>query len=100
MPHTDGWHRSLILWAMLWEIVGQLQLTILLPPLSRVLVRMVEIVPTPTFLSALWMTGYAFVVGNVIAIVVGVPLGILMGRSVHRRPHLPALGQSLPLARR
>ena len=35
-----------LLWAVLWEIVGQLDLTILLPPLSRVLVRMVEIVPT------------------------------------------------------
>jgi NitT/TauT family transport system permease protein len=72
---------SLILWAMLWEIVGQLDLTILLPPLSRVIVRMVEIVPTKSFLSALWLTAYAFVAGNVIAILVGVPLGVLMGRS-------------------
>lgn len=73
---------SLLLWAVLWEIVGQLNLTILLPPLSSVLVRMLEIVPTKTFLSALWITAQAFVIGNVIAIVVGVPLGILMGRSV------------------
>jgi NitT/TauT family transport system permease protein len=72
---------SLILWAILWEIVGQMQVTILLPPLSRVFVRIVEIVPTPTFLSALWLTGYAFVIGNIIAILVGVPLGVLMGRS-------------------
>src|SRR6185503_4346236 len=72
---------SLILWAILWEIVGQMQVTILLPPLSRVFVRIVEIVPTATFLSALWLTGYAFVVGNIIAILVGVPLGVLMGRS-------------------
>lgn len=73
---------SLILWAILWEIVGRLQLTILLPPLSRVLVRMVEIVPTPTFLSALGVTAQAFLIGNLIAISVGVPVGILMGRSV------------------
>jgi NitT/TauT family transport system permease protein len=72
---------SLILWAVLWEIVGQLDVSILLPPLSRIFVRMAEIVPTPTFLSALWVTAYAFVVGNVIAVLVGVPLGILMGRS-------------------
>ena len=72
---------SLILWAILWEIVGQMQVTILLPPLSRVFVRIVEIVPTATFLSALWLTGYAFFVGNIIAILVGVPLGVLMGRS-------------------
>jgi NitT/TauT family transport system permease protein len=73
---------ALLFWAVLWEIVGQLDLTILLPPLSGVLARMVEIVPTPGFLKALWVTAYAFVIGNVIAILVGVPLGILMGRSV------------------
>jgi NitT/TauT family transport system permease protein len=73
---------SLIVWAVLWEIVGQLQLTILLPPLSRVVVRMFEIVPTATFMSALWTTAYAFVIGNFIAIAVGVPVGVLMGRSV------------------
>jgi NitT/TauT family transport system permease protein len=73
---------SLLLWAVLWEIVGQLQMTILLPPLSGVIVRLFEIVPTVTFMSALWITAKAFVVGNLIAIVVGVPLGILMGRSV------------------
>jgi NitT/TauT family transport system permease protein len=39
-------------------------------------------VPTATFMSALWTTAQAFVVGNTIAILVGVPLGILMGRSV------------------
>jgi NitT/TauT family transport system permease protein len=79
--HRIPMAASLILWAILWEVVGQMQVTILLPPLSRVFVRIVEIVPTPTFLSALWLTGYAFVIGNVIAILVGVPLGVLMGRS-------------------
>lgn len=73
---------SLLLWAVVWEIVGQLRLTILLPPLSSVLVKLVEIAPTATFLSALGVTAYAFVVGNIIAILVGVPMGILMGRSV------------------
>ena len=73
---------SLILWAILWEIVGQLNVTLLLPPLSGVLVKMVEIVPTKTFMLALWTTAQAFVIGNTIAILVGVPLGILMGRSV------------------
>lgn len=73
---------SLVLWAILWEIVGQLDVTILLPPLSRVVVRIFEIVPTHTFMSALGITAYAFVVGNFIAIVVGVPLGVLMGRSI------------------
>jgi NitT/TauT family transport system permease protein len=72
---------SLIIWAALWEIVGRLDLTLLLPPLSGVLATMVKIVPTSGFLKALWVTAYAFVLGNAIAILVGVPLGILLGRS-------------------
>jgi NitT/TauT family transport system permease protein len=73
---------SLLVWAALWEIVGQLNLSLLLPPLSGVVMRMIEIVPTVGFMKALWVTGYAFVIGNLIAIAVGVPLGIMMGRSV------------------
>ena len=73
---------SLLVWGALWEIVGQLHVSFLLPPLSSVFVAMFEIVPTPTFLSALWVTGYAFVIGNFLSIGVGVPLGIMMGRSV------------------
>jgi len=73
---------SLLLWAALWEIAGQLHLSFLLPPLSSVLVAMVQIVPTHTFLAAMWVTAYAFVIGNLISIVLGVPLGLLMGRSL------------------
>lgn len=72
---------SLLVWAVLWEIAGRLELSFLLPPLSSVLVAMVEIVPTRTFLSAMAVTAYAFIIGNVISIVVGVPLGLMMGRS-------------------
>src|ERR671917_262388 len=73
---------SLILWGFFGELADRRAVTRLPPPLSSVLVRMVEIVPTKTFMSALWITAQAFVIGNTIAILVGVPLGILMGRSV------------------
>ncbi len=73
---------SLLIWAVLWEIVGQLDLTILLPPLSSVLVKMVEIVPTPSFLSAFGVTARAFLVGTGVAVAIGIPLGIAMGKSV------------------
>ncbi len=72
---------SLLLWAALWEIVGHAEITVLLPPLSRVFVRMAEIAPTPSFLSALAITGQAFLLGNLIAVAVGVPVGMIMGRS-------------------
>jgi NitT/TauT family transport system permease protein len=73
---------SLLIWAVLWEIVGQLDLTILLPPLSSIVEKMIEIVPTPTFLTALGETGRAFFIGTSAAILIGVPVGILMGQSI------------------
>lgn len=72
---------SLLIWALVWEVVGWLDLTLLIPPLSRILVRMAEIVRTPSFLAALWITGKAFLLGNLIAVGAGIPLGVLMGRS-------------------
>ena len=71
---------SLVLWGLAWEIVGQLGLTILIPPLSGVLVRFVEIAPTETFQNALMITARTFAIGVAIAIAVGVPVGIAMGR--------------------
>lgn len=73
---------ALIVWAILWEIVGHTEAGFILPPLSRIVWRIFEIVPTASFMDALWITGKAFVTGNAIAIAVGVPLGILMGRVV------------------
>lgn len=72
---------SLLLWGLLWEIVGQLDLTFFIPPLSQVFATLFEIIGTPSFLKALWETGYAFVMGVFFAIVIGIPVGILMGKS-------------------
>jgi NitT/TauT family transport system permease protein len=73
---------SLIIWAVVWEIIGRLEMSILLPPFSHILVRMYEIVPTATFMNAFWITAKCFLIGTVIAIVLGIPVGVLMGRSI------------------
>ena len=73
---------SLLIWAALWEVVGRSGASFVIPPLSRIFVRIAEIVPTPSFAEALLITGKAFVFGNLIAICVGVPLGVMMGRSI------------------
>lgn len=72
---------SLLIWALLWEIVGRSGASFVIPPLSGILERIVEIVPTAAFGEALWITGKAFVIGTLIAIVIGIPLGVVMGRS-------------------
>ena len=73
---------SLILWAIAWEIVGQLELSILLPPFSKIIIRMIEVVPTQTFIDAFLVTAKCFLIGTAIAILIGIPIGVLMGRSI------------------
>jgi len=72
---------SLILWGVLWELVGQLELTFFLPPLSDIFSTLMEIGTTKVFIKALTETGYAFFVGTFFAISIGIPVGILMGKS-------------------
>lgn len=72
---------SLIIWALLWEIVGQLDLTFFIPPLTAIFATFLEIAPTKVFQTALYETAYAFLAGTFFAIVIGIPVGILMGKS-------------------
>lgn len=72
---------SLIIWGILWEIVGQAGLTFFVPPLSEVLVTLSSVIQTPAFQKALTETAYAFFAGVLAAITIGIPTGILMGKS-------------------
>lgn len=72
---------SLILWGLLWELVGWLDLTFFVPPLSEVLTTLFSIIGTPAFRQALAETAYAFSIGVLSAVGIGIPVGILMGRS-------------------
>ncbi|MEF3049199.1 ABC transporter permease [Pseudotabrizicola sp. L79] len=72
---------SLLLWALLWEIVGQVDLTFFIPPFSEVIATLFGMVPTAGFLNALQTTAWAFSVGVFFALVIGIPVGILMGKS-------------------
>lgn len=72
---------SLIVWALLWEIVGRLDLIFLIPPLTSVIGAGFELVRTVSWQNATWITLRSFTVGMALAIVVGVPLGVLRGVS-------------------
>jgi NitT/TauT family transport system permease protein len=71
---------SLLVWCVVWEIVGRLGIMFILPPFSDVLAAALELVQTPSWQSATLTTLRAFAMGMALAIVVGIPLGILMGR--------------------
>ena len=72
---------SLIIWGLLWEAVGQSGLSFFVPPLSAVLTTLFEIADTPAFLKALSETARAFITGVLAAVVIGIPVGILMGKN-------------------
>ena len=72
---------SLILWGLLWEVIGRSEVTFFIPPLTTVLQTLFSVIGTPAFQKALSETAYAFSMGVVSAIVIGVPVGILMGKN-------------------
>ncbi|HVK92732.1 MAG TPA: ABC transporter permease subunit [Mycoplana sp.] len=71
---------SLIFWLIVWEIVGQLELMFLIPPVTSIIGAGIELVQTGSWQSASLITLRSYVYGMALAIVVGVPLGVLMGR--------------------
>ena len=72
---------SLLFWGLLWEIIGRAKLTFFVPPLSEVMTTLYEIIGTPAFQKALAETAYAFAAGVFFAVVIGVFVGIMMGKN-------------------
>jgi NitT/TauT family transport system permease protein len=72
---------SLLVWFVLWEIVGRLELVSLLPPFTDVVAAFPEVVSSSTFAEAAWITLQAFLIGMALSLVVGIGVGILMGAS-------------------
>ena len=72
---------SLFLWAAIWEIVGQAGWFDIFPPLSHIFVAGWEMVPTDKFHNAVEITVSAYFTGMILAVVIGIPLGALMGAS-------------------
>ena len=71
---------ALLIWAALWEIIGQLDVIMLIPPLSAVFAAMSNVLLTHSFLEAIGITLKAFGIGMTLSLVVGITVGIAMGR--------------------
>jgi NitT/TauT family transport system permease protein len=71
---------SLLVWCVVWEIVGRLDLIFLLPPLTEVIAAGIDLVRTPSCQDATVTTLRAFAIGMGLSIPSGVALGVLMGR--------------------
>lgn len=78
--HRVPMMASLIVWCIIWEIVGQANLLFLIPPFSSIIAAAVQLVQTNSWQSAALITLQGFAVGMAFAIVTGITLGVLMGR--------------------
>ena len=72
---------SLLVWCLVWEVVGRLGLISLIPPFTEVLGAFGEVVGSETFADAAWITLQAFLIGMALSFAVGIGVGILMGTS-------------------
>jgi NitT/TauT family transport system permease protein len=72
---------SLIFWAGMWELAGQMGWMTLLPPLSGVWSAFLELLSRDAFWEAFAMTARTFLIGLGLSVGVGIPIGILMGIS-------------------
>ncbi|MBB4001985.1 ABC transporter permease [Aurantimonas endophytica] len=70
---------SLLVWVVIWEIVGRLELVMLFPPFTEVLAALGDVVTSASFAEAMRITVYSYVMGLSLAIVVGIAMGFLMG---------------------
>lgn len=70
---------ALLVWAVVWEIIGRFELVLLFPPFTEVLRAIPEVVTTPSFAAAARVTVFCYLTGLALAVVLGIGLGLLMG---------------------
>ena len=71
---------SLLVWVVIWEIIGRTEALFLIPPFSNVLLAMGDLFTSTKFMAAVVLSLKSLVMGVSLAFAVGIPLGILMGR--------------------
>jgi len=71
---------ALFLWFALWEIIGQMGMVMLIPPLSSIIVSFVEVTTTRSFNEAAWVSLQAFGMGMGLSLAIGLSVGFLMAR--------------------
>jgi NitT/TauT family transport system permease protein len=71
---------SLITLALLWEIAGRSGNPRLLPPLTKVVGAWFELLVSGQLFQALSVSLQALALGFIVSVLIGVPLGLLMGR--------------------
>jgi len=71
---------SLVIWFIVWELIGQAGLSTIIPPFSRVVAAGITIVPTEKFSAAASISLRSFAIGMALSLAIGIPFGVLMAR--------------------
>ena len=71
---------SLLVWFVIWEIVGRAKWSTIVPPFSGVIAAGITIIPTAKFSAAVAISLRSFALGMTLALLVGIPMGVLMAR--------------------
>ncbi len=79
---------SLTAFAIGWEVLGRNLNSLLMPTFTETVVALAELVVTPALWQALWISNQAMVLGFGSAVIIGIPLGLLMGRWRAAEPFL------------
>jgi ABC-type nitrate/sulfonate/bicarbonate transport system permease component len=77
--HAPFW-LSLFAGLALWEVAGRSTSAAFMVPFSTTLVRLWQLVVSGGFVAALWDSAQLFTTGFVLAVAVGLPLGMLLAR--------------------
>jgi ABC-type nitrate/sulfonate/bicarbonate transport system permease component len=77
--HAPFWF-SILAGLALWEIAGRYSSPAFLVPFSETLMRLWQLIVTGNFIAQLLDSATLFITGFVIALTVGVPLGLLLAR--------------------
>jgi NitT/TauT family transport system permease protein len=71
---------SLVVWFAVWEIIGRTELSTIFPPFSHVIAAGITVIPTDKFSTAVSISLRSFTLGMALALLIGIPLGVLMAR--------------------
>ncbi|MFK4810934.1 ABC transporter permease [Devosia sp. ZW T5_3] len=71
---------TLVVFATVWQIYGTFAKGLLIPTFTETMVDLGRLLFTRELWEALWISNQAMVIGFAIAVVIGVPVGLLLGR--------------------
>ena len=71
---------SLVVWFVIWEVVGRAKLSTIVPPISGVITAGITIIPTAKFSAAVTISLRSITLGMALALLIGIPIGVVRAR--------------------